>query len=215
MLDVEALSEMMAGIIAEEVEKAVGPLKAENDGLKSRLQALEDRPAPETIKGDPGESVDPEAVNKMVIAAVSKTFAEFPVPKDGKDAPGFSDVLKDNGELVIVLQDGTVRRTGIRDGEKGKDGFNLEDFDAQVLDDDRTIEFKFVSGEIEHVATLKWPTMIYRGVFKEGEEYQAGDTVTWGGCLWHCDLPTKDKPGTESWTLAAKKGRDGKDAKNG
>jgi hypothetical protein len=37
--------------------------------------------------------------------------------------------------------------------------------------------------------------------------------VTWGGALWHCDAPTKDKPGTENWTLAVKKGRDGKDAK--
>jgi hypothetical protein len=37
--------------------------------------------------------------------------------------------------------------------------------------------------------------------------------VTWAGSLWHCDKATKNKPGTDDWTLAAKKGRDGKDAR--
>jgi integrin beta 3 len=98
-------------------------------------------------------------------------------------------------------------------GKDGRDGFTLEDFDCRVLEDDRTIEFSFKSGEYEHIATLKWPTMLYRGVYHEGTEYERGDVVTWGGSLWHCDEPTKEKPGTDSWTLAAKKGRDGKDAK--
>jgi hypothetical protein len=55
------------------------------------------------------------------------------------------------------------------------------------------------------------PVLIYRGVFKADKTYQAGDTVTWGGSLWHCDEPTADKPGeigSKGWTLAAKRGRD-------
>lgn len=100
-----------------------------------------------------------------------------------------------------------------KDGNDGRDGFKLEDFDVRVLEDDRTIEFSFKSGEHQHIATLKWPTMLYRGVFKEGSRYERGDTVTWGGSLWHCDEPTTSKPGDEHWTLASKKGRDGKDAK--
>jgi integrin beta 3 len=61
------------------------------------------------------------------------------------------------------------------------------------------------------------PSMIYRGVFSDGEAYQRGDMVTWGGSLWHCDAPTVDKPldASKSWTLAAKRGRDGKDGRNG
>ncbi|MCC3720531.1 hypothetical protein LLQ54_20100 [Rouxiella badensis] len=58
------------------------------------------------------------------------------------------------------------------------------------------------------------PVLIYRGVFKAGEAYRQGDTVTWGGSLWHCDSETLDKPGeigSKGWTLAAKRGRDGKD----
>jgi hypothetical protein len=59
------------------------------------------------------------------------------------------------------------------------------------------------------------PVLIYRGVFKEGADYQQGDTVTWGGNLWHCDVPTSEKPqptGPKLWSLAAQRGRDGKSA---
>lgn len=58
------------------------------------------------------------------------------------------------------------------------------------------------------------PVMIYQGVFKSGQEYLPGDTVTWGGSLWHCDEQTQDKPGetgSKGWTLATKRGRDGRD----
>jgi hypothetical protein len=57
----------------------------------------------------------------------------------------------------------------------------------------------------------------YRDVWKESEEYELGDFVTWGGSLWHCNIEkTQEKPGTsETWTLAVKRGRDGKDGKNG
>ncbi len=54
------------------------------------------------------------------------------------------------------------------------------------------------------------PAMVYRGVWRE-DDYQAGDCVTWGGSLWHCDKPTDAKPGNKDsgWTLCVKKGRDG------
>lgn len=58
------------------------------------------------------------------------------------------------------------------------------------------------------------PVMLYRGVFKSGDEYLPGDTVTWGGSLWHCDEKTQGKPGepgSTGWTLAAKRGRDARD----
>ena len=54
--------------------------------------------------------------------------------------------------------------------------------------------------------------MLYRGVWKEGDSYERGDCVTWGGSLWHCEKDTTDKPETsESWKLAVKRGRDGRD----
>lgn len=65
--------------------------------------------------------------------------------------------------------------------------------------------------------SLTIPAQIYRGVFKSGE-YEPGDVVTWGGSAWHCEEVTSDKPGevgSKGWTLAVKRGRDGKDGKHG
>jgi hypothetical protein len=60
----------------------------------------------------------------------------------------------------------------------------------------------------------------YRGVWQEADAYTMGDFVTLGGSLWHCNVAedklTKAKPGTgEDWTLAVKRGRDGKDGTDG
>ncbi len=55
------------------------------------------------------------------------------------------------------------------------------------------------------------PTMIYRGIWQEGE-YDKGDVVTWGGSMFHCDAKTTGKPeASGDWKLCAKRGRDGKD----
>lgn len=53
----------------------------------------------------------------------------------------------------------------------------------------------------------------YRGVWREGVEYQAGNFVTSGGSMWHCnEALTKSKPGegTGDWTLCVVHGRDAK-----
>lgn len=50
--------------------------------------------------------------------------------------------------------------------------------------------------------------LIYRGVWKEAD-WERGDAATWDGSTWHCERPTKDKPGTsEDWRLMTKRGRD-------
>ncbi len=60
------------------------------------------------------------------------------------------------------------------------------------------------------------PVMIYKDIYSASHEYKTGDTVTWGGSLWCCLEPTRDKPGeSKSWRLCAKKGRDGKDGLKG
>lgn len=55
------------------------------------------------------------------------------------------------------------------------------------------------------------PVMIYRDIFKSGETYVPGDSVTWGGSVWLCNETTTDKPGedgSKGWKLAVKRGRD-------
>ena len=205
MLDVDALAEMMAGIIEEHVTKAVEPLNA-------RIAELEAR-KPE--KGEPGEKGEKGDAGER--GADGKDGRDG---ADGKDGAGIIDgFVSRGGHLIATLSDGTTRDFGEivgkdgKDGEPGKDGLGFDDMDACVLDDDRTIELSFRRGDEEKCFTFKWPTVIYREVFKEGTQYERGDMVTWAGSLWHCDKATTAKPGTEDWTLAAKKGRDGKDAK--
>ena len=56
------------------------------------------------------------------------------------------------------------------------------------------------------------PILIYKGVWREGDAYQPGNTTTWGGSLWHCNSATSEKPGVNGdWTLAVKRGRDGRE----
>ena len=205
MFDGQQLGEDITALVRSFMEREIAPLKAENEALSARVAALEARPAPE--KGEKGETGRD--------GKDGADGAPGAPGADGKDAANIVEALKDSGELVLTLADGRLIRTGIRDGEKGadgRDGFDLEAFDCEPVDE-RTIALKFTRGEETHSYELVLPIPIYRDVFKEGEEYQRGDLVTWGGSLWHCDTPTKAKPGTDDWTLAVKKGRDGKDAK--
>jgi len=70
------------------------------------------------------------------------------------------------------------------------------------------------SGEVER-AEFTFDVMQYRGIWTD-KDHQRGDTVTWDGSLWHCEAPTKSKPGTsDDWKLCAKRGRDGRDGLRG
>jgi hypothetical protein len=53
----------------------------------------------------------------------------------------------------------------------------------------------------------------YCGTWSAGD-YKRGNFVTHGGSVWHCNANTSGKPGEDlvCWTLAVKRGRDGKDA---
>jgi hypothetical protein len=203
MLDVDALSTMIADIVSEEVSKAVTPLHAKI----AELEAREPLQGPPGEKGMDGKDGEPGADGK-----------DGSDGEAGKDGAGIADLLRDNeGNLVASFTDGRLKNLGPiqgADGKDGRDGFGLDDFDCVPVDE-RTIKMEFVRGETKHSYELQFPVVVYRGVFKEGEPYERGDMVTWGGSLWHCDKATTAKPGTEDWTLAAKKGRDGKDAKNG
>ena len=49
--------------------------------------------------------------------------------------------------------------------------------------------------------------MKYCGIWEEGREYLRGNFTTTNGSLWHCEQPTRSRPGTDStWRLAVKRG---------
>lgn len=190
--------------------------------------AVEALPKPED-----GKSVTAEDVAPLIAAEVAKALDAMPKPKDGC---GIKELLIDrDGSLVATMDDGRMKSLGKvvgRDGvdadmaalersitekvaaiPKPRDGFSLEDFDAGLHEDGRTVLLSFTQGETKHTFELGFPTMIYRNVYKDGSEYQRGDCVTWGGSVWHSEKDgNTDKPGegSDSWKLAVKKGRDGK-----
>lgn len=88
---------------------------------------------------------------------------------------------------------------------RGVSGVEVE----QLNDSTLAIKTKMTGGT-DHVAKFSIPVMVYKGVWTSGE-YQKGETVTWGGSVWHCNEATDTKPGEGgAWTLAVKRGRDGK-----
>ncbi|WP_293676079.1 hypothetical protein [uncultured Phenylobacterium sp.] len=97
----------------------------------------------------------------------------------------------------------------------------LEDRAAEAFIDDiqveqpglRTMVLSFTRGEVARRFELSLGGFVDRGVHKDGEAYELGDAVTFGGQLWIAQGPTTEKPGgNDAWRLAVRKGRDGKDA---
>lgn len=127
-----------------------------------------------------------------------------PIGPQGEQGPPGISIVGERGEKGL---DG-------RDGRDGKDGIaSLDDLRAEV---NKAVEVA-VSFAVEKAVAEAFsllPTLQYKGVFQDGTEYRAGDCVTFGGSLFHCNESTGAKPEDgKSWTLAVKRGRDGKDAR--
>lgn len=160
--------------------------------------------------GRDGKDADPEVIASLVAKAVS----EIPAPRDGKDGVDGKDgrdgqdaapidtvaLAKDVLALIPVPRDG-------RDGVATTDEL-IALVNAKVAE---LLPDAVAKAVADTVAAL--PLLEYKGVWKDGG-YVPGHMVTWGGNLWHCNTATTDKPGeTPSWTLAVRRGRDGKDAR--
>lgn len=182
-----------------------------------------------------GKDAEPISEDQIAEAVARHLEANPPAPgkdgrdgvdgKDGRDGVDATEALIDkDGNLVVVFSDGRSKSLGLvvgRDGvdgakgEPGRDGLTLTDFDTELSEDGRFLTFSMENEGAKITHRLQLPTMIYRGGYKEGITYLEGDTVTFGGSLWCCSAETTEKPveGRDCWRLAARKGRDGKDAK--
>lgn len=159
---------------------------------------------------------DMKAIGEMIREGIAEAIKSIPTPKNGEPGVGLASGLIDrDGALVLTLSDGKTLNLGQvvgKDGDPGKT-FTLDDFDIVQYPDRRTFKFCFTRGEVMHSFEFALPTPIYRGVFKDGGAYEIGDMVTWAGSMWHCDKDTSEKPGaSDAWSLAVKKGQNGKDA---
>ncbi|KQP43915.1 hypothetical protein ASF44_28725 [Pseudorhodoferax sp. Leaf274] len=120
---------------------------------------------------------------------LQKAIERMPRPKDGRDGA---------------------------DGKDGRDGVGFDDL-AVEFDGEKTVTFKLERGEVSKEFSLVLPVVVDRGIYVEGKGYTPGDAVTWGGSFWVAQKDTSAKPDSpdSGWRLAVKKGRDGKDGRNG
>lgn len=227
----DADPEVMRQAVADEVAKLPVPKDGESVTVEDVAPMIRDA-VQEAVAAlppaEPGVSVTAEDLRPLIAEELAKAMAGLEPPKDGE--PG-RDALQLEILPEIDLEKPQVRGTfakhaggiwraferthGLKGWEcivEGLAGVEIEQSGERGLD----VALTLSSGSQVRKA-LQLPVMIYRGVFAPGD-YVPGDTVTWGGSLWHCDEPTTDKPGeagSKGWTLAAKRGRDGKDGTNG
>ncbi|EJH9584440.1 phage portal protein, partial [Escherichia coli] len=146
-----------------------------------------------------GRDYDPDVLQKAVLDAVSA----LPAPQDGRDAtaleilPAIDDQKSFPRGTYATHQGGLWRAYekthGMRGWECLVDG--VADIDVSMTGERLfSVVVRQSSGQRTE-KTFSLPVMLYRGVFRAGETYHPGDTVTWGGSLWHCNSMTGDKPG--------------------
>jgi hypothetical protein len=184
-----------------------------------------------------------ELIQRAVKAEISKAVAEIPVAKDGADgrngvdgAPGADGAPGRDAAHIEILPTidaeksyprgsyakhagGLWRSFETTAGMKGWECIVEGDSDDEVElgPDLRTFTYRKIKSSgrvIEKTFTL--PVVIHKGVFKAGEQYEAGDATTWDGSTWIAQRSTQEKPGvSDAWRLSTKRGRDGRDGIRG
>ncbi|HHN8605043.1 TPA: phage gp6-like head-tail connector protein, partial [Klebsiella quasipneumoniae] len=210
--------------LKQAVDDAVAALPPAQDGksvtpedVRPLLQELVTAAVGEIPVPRDGKDYDPAVLKQAVDDAV----AALPPAQDGRDAlqleiQPFIDEGKSYTRGSYATHNGGLWRAyekthGMRGWECIVDG--VSDVDISMNGQRNFIVTVNRASGASEKKSFDIPTMVYRGVFKSGYEYLPGDTVTWGGSLWHCDEQTQDKPGetgSKGWTLAAKRGRDGR-----
>ena len=210
------------------VEDAVAALPPAQDGksvtpedVRPLLQELVTAAVGEIPVPRDGKDYDPAVLKLAVDDAVADAVAALPPAQDGRDAlhleiQPFIDEGKSYTRGSYATHKGGLWRAyekthGMRGWECIVDG--VSDVDISMNGQRNFIVTVNRASGTSEKKSFDIPTMVYRGVFKSGDEYLPGDTVTWGGSIWHCDEQTQDKPGetgSKGWTLAAKRGRDGR-----
>lgn len=221
--------------IAAMISDAVAAIPAPRDGkgvtpedVQPMIQDLVRKAVAEIPTPKDGKDFDPSILKQLVELAVSDAVSAMPAAEPGKNGADGRDALaleilpfideeKSYPRGSYATHNGGLWRAyekthGIRGWEclvDGVAGIDIQQSEQRSF----TLTVNRTSGASE-TKSFDVPVMIYQGVFKSGQEYLPGDTVTWGGSLWHCDEQTQDKPGeagSKGWTLAAKRGRDGRD----
>lgn len=189
-------------------------------------------------KPQDGRSLTPEDVAPLIAAEVTKAVDALPVPENGKpgaDGVSIADALIGrDGELVLTMSNGVTKMLGRivgqdgangADGANGRDGINLDFFTCEITrsfdPDTRTFTDRYAQGDRERVLTSKLEgSPIYKGVYKSGQSYEAGDVVSYNH-VWIAKEATSVKPEEHSaasakvWTMLMRRGNRGEQGKTG
>lgn len=206
---------LLSEMVASEVTKAIATIERPKDG----------------------SSVTVDDVAPLIAAEVRKAVDALPTPKDGV---GIVEALQDrDGHLRLTLSDGQTKDVGpiagrdvdmvavanlIREtlaswpkptnGVDGKDGVGFDDLSFDHDEHGRLV-LKFQRGDV--VKTALVPCFVDRGVWRQGDTYLKGDSVTWGGSVFiaQVDDPTTKPETSKEWRLAVKRGDKGSPGQNG
>jgi hypothetical protein len=210
-------------VTAEEIIPLVAP-SLETKAAEVARQAVAELPKPKD--GVDGKSVTTDDL----LPIIKQWFDALPKPKDGTDGKSVAlDDLRPMMESALatwaleferratdLMQRCIDRIPKPKNGDPGKDGIDALGFDdfEQIFDGKRTYTMRYTRGDQVKEFAFKIPSLIECGVFKEGQQYERGDGVTWGGSYWIAQTDTKSKPGdgNSDWRLAVKSGRNGKSA---
>lgn len=224
MIDPVELGKQMAAIVRETTSPLV-------ERIAELEKALSDAPAPTAPE------VDVEAIAKaaaeLIPAPKDADMAELklhvqelvkniqlPAPPSVDEVAAvferrFSDLtLSWERQARDTFERAVDRMPVPRDG---RDALPLESFDLTLAEDGRTVTVKMQAGETVIEKSIRVASIIDRGIYKAAGDYEKGDAVTHGGCLW---IAQQDNPegapgmGGKGWRLAVKKGRDGKDLRD-
>jgi hypothetical protein len=196
-------AEEVRALVDDAVAKAVAMIPQAKDGA----------PGPSGKDGEPGEKGDAGINGKDGAAGA-----------DGKNitAEDVSGVLESacakwaldfERRAQDLLQRAIDKFVQPKDGKDGIDGLSIEDLSVEH-DGDGGVKLRFARGDLVKEFTLRLPRFKVKGGYREGVDYVEGDGVSFGGSFFvaNKDAPA-GKPGeSEDWWLAAKRGRDGKDA---
>jgi hypothetical protein len=233
MLEFLKIADEVVESTKKAIERAVSPLLKKIAELEEAIKVI-----PSGEKGDPGkdgvngkDGRDGVDGKEGPSGVQGERGEQGPAGIDGKNAYQIAIEKGFKGSEIEWLdslrggsgKDGRDGRDGKdgRDGIDGKDGIHGKDGrDGVATTDELT---SLIEAQVEkrladvvekriQEAFAKLPQIGYKQVFKEGETYLNGNFVTWNGSVWHCNYETDTKPGegNPAWTLAVKKGRDGK-----
>ncbi len=208
-MNIKSMAAILARKIKEHVARELGAVTSRFADLEAKFGEIKAIKAEKGDPGAPGKDADPEFIRSEVARAIEA----MPKAKDGEPGkPGRDGESVHPDTVTLMIRDAAEKvAANLPKPKDGRDGFGLEDFDMQLGADGRTLSLKFTRGELVVERQVRLATMIYRGVWREGEN-EPGDVCTWGGSAWHCQDKTTDKPGTSSaWKMMVKEGQRGKD----